>query len=49
MCIRLYETQHPFGIVNTKGVEIVGFEEKPILRNHVNAGVYVLEPKALDF
>ena len=49
MCIRLYETQHPFGVVNTKGVEIVGFEEKPMLRSHVNAGVYVLEPKALDF
>ena len=49
MCIRLYETQHPFGVVNTRGVEIVGFEEKPMLRTHVNAGVYVLEPKALDF
>ena len=49
MCIRLYETQHPFGVVNTKGVEIVGFEEKPMLRTHVNAGVYVLDPKALDF
>ena len=49
MCIRLYETQHPFGVVKTKGVEIVGFEEKPIFRSHVNAGVYVLEPKALDF
>ena len=30
------------------GVEIVGFEEKPIARSHINAGVYVLNPEALD-
>jgi NDP-sugar pyrophosphorylase family protein len=29
-------------------VDIVGFEEKPISRTHINAGVYVLEPRALD-
>ena len=28
--------------------EIVGFEEKPIVRSHINAGVYVLSPAALD-
>ena len=49
MGVRLYETTHPFGVVNTNGVDIVSFEEKPILRSNVNAGVYVLEPKALDY
>ena len=49
MGIRLYETQHPFGVVKTEGAEIIGFEEKPIIRTYVNAGVYVLESKALDF
>jgi dTDP-glucose pyrophosphorylase len=48
MAVRQYEWQHPFGVVATKGVEIVGFEEKPISRNHVNAGIYVLEPHALQ-
>lgn len=48
MAVRLYEWQHPFGVVRTKGVDIVGFEEKPIARSHVNAGIYVLEPRALD-
>jgi dTDP-glucose pyrophosphorylase/CBS domain-containing protein len=48
MAVRLYEWQHPFGVVRTDGVDIVGFEEKPVTRNHVNAGVYVLEPTALD-
>jgi dTDP-glucose pyrophosphorylase len=48
MAVRLYEWQHPFGVVRTDGVNIVGFEEKPINRTHVNAGIYVLEPGALD-
>ena len=49
MAIRVHEWQHPFGVVETSGVEIVGFEEKPIARSNINAGVYVLEPHALSF
>ena len=49
MAVRLHEWEHPFGVVHTKGIEIVGFEEKPISRTHINAGVYVLEPTALEF
>ena len=48
MAVRLHEWQHPFGVVKTKGVDIVGFEEKPVSRSHINAGIYVLEPDALD-
>jgi len=48
MAVRLHEWQHPFGVVRTKGVDIIGFEEKPIARSHINAGIYVLEPRALD-
>lgn len=48
MAVRLHEWQHPFGVVQTQGVNIVGFEEKPIARSHINAGVYVLDPIALD-
>lgn len=48
MAVRLHEWQHPFGVVRTKGVDIVGFEEKPVARSHINAGIYVLEPQALD-
>ncbi len=47
MAVRVHEWQHPFGVVQTQGVEIVGFEEKPVARSHINAGVYVLEPDAL--
>jgi dTDP-glucose pyrophosphorylase len=48
MSVRLHEWQHPFGVVKTKGVDIIGFEEKPIARSHINAGIYVLEPQVLD-
>ena len=48
MAVRVHEWQHPFGVVQTKGVDIVGFEEKPIARTHINAGVYALSPDALD-
>ena len=48
MAVRLHEWQHPFGVVHTKGVDIIGFEEKPVARSHINAGIYVLEPETLD-
>ena len=48
MAVRQHEWQHPFGVVRTKGVDIIGFEEKPVTRSHINAGIYVLEPEALD-
>jgi dTDP-glucose pyrophosphorylase len=48
MAVRQHEWQHPFGVVHTKGVDIVGFEEKPIARSHINAGIYALEAGVLD-
>lgn len=47
MAVRLHEWQHPFGVVQIQGAEIIGFEEKPITRSHINAGVYSLDPDAL--
>ncbi len=48
MAVRVHEWQHPFGVVQTQGVKIVGFEEKPVARSHINAGVYALNPEALS-
>jgi len=47
MAVRVHEWQHPFGVVRMNGVDIVGFEEKPIARSYINAGVYTLDPFAL--
>ncbi|OIO68558.1 MAG: nucleotidyl transferase [Zetaproteobacteria bacterium CG12_big_fil_rev_8_21_14_0_65_55_1124] len=48
MAVRVHEWANPFGVVRTKGVDIIGFEEKPVVYSHVNAGIYVLNPSALD-
>jgi dTDP-glucose pyrophosphorylase len=48
MAVRTHEWQHPFGVVRTEGMDIIGFEEKPVSRSHINAGIYALEPEALD-
>jgi dTDP-glucose pyrophosphorylase len=48
MAVRMHEWQHPFGVVRTKGVDIIGFDEKPVVRNHINAGIYVLNPSVID-
>jgi dTDP-glucose pyrophosphorylase len=47
MAVRLHEWQHPYGVVQTEGINIVGFEEKPVARTYINAGVYALNPQAL--
>lgn len=48
MAVRAHEWQHPFGVVQTQGIEILGFEEKPVARSHINAGVYALSPEVLN-
>ena len=47
LCVREHEITVPFGVVQTKGVELAGFEEKPTYRNQVNAGIYVVDPQLL--
>ena len=47
MAVRAHEWQNPYGVVQTDGVNIVGFEEKPVWRSHINAGIYALDPAAL--
>ena len=49
MAVRQYELQNQYGVVNVKGIEIQGFEEKPIYRSHINAGIYVLDPGAKNY
>ncbi len=47
LCVRDHEFTVPFGVVQTKGVDLAGFQEKPTYRHQVNAGVYVIAPKLL--
>ena len=47
LCVREHTTTVPFGVVQTNGVELAGFAEKPSYRQLVNAGVYVIDPQLL--
>lgn len=42
MCVREYDYQIPYGVVNGEGGKITSMVEKPVQRFFVNAGIYVL-------
>jgi dTDP-glucose pyrophosphorylase len=48
VCVRSYETQIPFGVVEVDGIYMQSFEEKPLLTHFVSAGVYVINPELVD-
>lgn len=48
MCVRQYNYQIPYGVVNScDNKEILSIEEKPVMNFDVNAGIYVLQPEVL--
>jgi dTDP-glucose pyrophosphorylase len=49
LCVREHLHQVPYGIVTVNGNEVTGLEEKPISRSLINAGIYVLDPGALNY
>ena len=48
MCVRQYESQIPYGVIDIDNTHIRSVEEKPIQKFFVNAGIYMLEPEALE-
>jgi len=48
MCVREYDIEVPYGVVNVANENITSIEEKPIHRFFVNAGIYILDPDCLD-
>lgn len=48
MATRPYQLSHPYGVIEINGIEIESFKEKPIYHSHINAGVYVLDPKTIE-
>ena len=48
MAVKFFDLKNPYGVVKTKGIEIVDFEEKPVQKSTIiNAGVYVISPKTI--
>jgi NDP-sugar pyrophosphorylase family protein len=48
MCVREYDFQVPYGVVNIEEGLIRSIEEKPVHRFFVSAGIYMLDPSCLD-
>ncbi|MEZ8397110.1 nucleotidyltransferase family protein [Vibrio splendidus] len=48
MCVREYDYQIPYGVINGKGNQITSMVEKPIQRFFVNAGIYVVSPRVIQ-
>ena len=48
MAIKIYDLQNPYGVVHTDKENIIGFEEKPVIKSKVNAGIYVIEPNVFE-
>ncbi|WP_068547299.1 nucleotidyltransferase family protein [Thalassotalea crassostreae] len=45
MCVREYDYQIPYGVINSDGIKITSMVEKPTHTFFVNTGIYVLEPE----
>lgn len=48
MCVRQYDYQIPFGVVNIEGTTFSQVQEKPIRSYLVNAGIYTLDPRLVE-
>lgn len=48
MCVREYNYQIPYGVIEIDKGKITQIEEKPVTSVFVNAGIYVLEPEVLE-
>jgi len=44
VAVRQYEFRVPYGVIDTDGVAVTGISEKPMVRQFINAGIYLLNP-----
>ena len=49
MCVREYDFQVPYGVVNTDGSKILSVEEKPTHNFFISAGIYMLSADVLEY
>ncbi len=49
MCVREYDFQVPYGVIETNGSNITSIKEKPIQKFFVNAGIYTLSPQVFEY
>lgn len=49
MCAHKYDLKIPYGVIKVNKHRLIDIEEKPTNSFFINAGIYVLDPMALDY
>lgn len=49
ICVREFDSQLPYGVVEVKNQKVLSIKEKPIYKYFVNAGVYILNTQLLSY
>lgn len=47
LCVREYESQIPYGVIQSDGHRITHIVEKPVQHYFINAGIYMLSPELI--
>ncbi|MFH0798574.1 MAG: nucleotidyltransferase family protein [Pseudomonadota bacterium] len=45
IAVKQHEVCVPYGVVHTEGAKVTGLSEKPVIRNFINAGIYLIGPQ----
>lgn len=45
MCVRDYEYQVPFGVIQGQDNKVINMQEKPVEHYFINAGIYIVSPE----
>lgn len=48
MCVREYDFQVPYGVINIENEKVISIDEKPIHKFFVSAGIYMLNASCID-
>jgi dTDP-glucose pyrophosphorylase len=49
IAVASYDVKIPYGVIQHDGVEVTGLAEKPTITQFINAGIYLIEPRALKY
>ncbi len=47
LCVRAHEIEIPYGVVTFEHINLKEIEEKPKIKNFVNAGIYIVNPEII--
>ncbi len=49
VCVRKHVIQVPYGVVEIEQGRVTGLQEKPAIERFINAGIYMIHPRCLDW